>query len=258
MKPRIIRNTGTVIAFGLWLGLGGYSAIAKSRSGLNTFDFGSSYAGAKGSYSINVENRTGYSRTALNASGTVKFLNKTVKGVEFAATVENSNGRKSASHRLEVAGFTVDSGLKTRSYGWNKAVNKTLVSCSVPITVGPVPVTIRGSVGGGASVSYTFELSSTGVGMSGQGAAWANGSASAGVGVPLLNVALRSDLQLGKTSLAPLVRVTPTTMSGRVNLAFDPVKIDFAVVLQSRSKVLYRRDLASYSAPSKNVSLLQL
>jgi hypothetical protein len=254
-SARLLNGQSIILAAAITLS--GFSAMAASKNGLNSFDFGNSYAGAKGSYSITAENRSGYSKTALNANGTVKFLAKSVKGVDFTATVENSNGRKSANYSLQVAGYTVDSGTKSVSYTWNKGVNQTFVSCSMPIAVGPVPVTISGSCGGGASISYTLQLNPSGVGLSGAAAGWATGSASAGVGVPVLNVALRSDLQLGRTSLNPLVTITPSAMSGQANLVFEPVKIDLGVVLQSGNKVWYRQDLASYSAPSRSVSLIR-
>jgi hypothetical protein len=92
-----------VIVLGAAITLSGFSAMAASRNGLNSFDFGNSYAGAKGSYSITAENRSGYSKTALNANGTVKFRTKSVKGVDFTATVENSSGRKSANYNLQAA-----------------------------------------------------------------------------------------------------------------------------------------------------------
>ena len=234
------------------------TAFAGSKKGLNTFDFGNESAGAKGSYEIAVSNAPKYARTVITASGKVKFLKKTVPGVDFSATLENSNGRKTANYTLKVAGYVVDTGAKAASYNWSKVANKTLVSAAVGIVVGAVPVTLQGSVGGGGSVGLNFQLSTTGVGVSGEAAVFSNGSASAGVGVPVLNIALRSDLQMGKTSLKPSLTVEPTKWSGNAKLVFDPVKIDLGVVLQTKNKVWYRQDLASYAAPSKSVALLSL
>jgi hypothetical protein len=257
MKTQLIQT------FPKWLGLGvislaGVGVLAGTKTGLNSFDFGNEYAGAKGNYTVTVENRPAYARTALAASGSVKFMKRTAKGVDFNATVENNNGKKSAAYSLRVAGYTVDTGSKAVSYTWSKGVNKTLIELSAQLMVGPVPVLLSGSVGGGASIGYTFELSAAGVGVSGQGGAWANGSASAGAGVKLLNLSLRSTLELGKTQLKPGVKVTPTTMSGQVNLVFDPVTIDLGVELRSLGKTWYRLDLAKYSAPSKVVTLIKL
>ncbi len=251
-------NPSAILKMAALIAVCASTASAGSKNGLNSFDYGNEYAGAKGNASVDVSNRSGYARTAQMASGKVKFLKKTVPGVDFSATLENSNGRKSASYTLQVAGYTVDTGTKTASYNWSKTANKTLVSTSVGIVVGPVPVTLKGSVGGGGSVGYSFTFSATGVGVSGEASAFATGSASAGVGVPLLNLSLRSDLQLGKTTLKPAVTVTPTSWSGNAKLVFDPVKIDVGVVLQTNNRVWYRQDLASYSAPSKNVALLTL
>jgi hypothetical protein len=240
--------------------VGVIDASAATKSGLNSFNFGNSQAGAKGSYSVNVENRTSYARVNTTANGNVMFLGKTVKGVEFSATAENTAGRKTATYQLSLAGYTVDSGTKTVSYTWSKAVNRTLVDASLLVFVGPVPVTVRGSVGGGASIGYGFTLSTSSVRLDGTASGWANGSASAGVGIPLLNLSLRSDLQLAKTTLNPYATVafSPLTMSGGANLVFDPVKIDFYASLQTMGKSWLRYDLASYSQPSKTYALLRL
>lgn len=234
------------------------TAFAGSKNGLNTFDFGNENAGAKGNYSVTVSNGPKYAQTVITATGKVKFLKKTVPGVDFSATLENSNGRKTANYTLKVAGYVVDTGAKATSFVWKKVANKTLVSAAVGIVVGAVPVTLQGSVGGGGSVGLNFQLSTTGVGVSGEAAVFSNGSASAGVGVPVLNIALRSDLQMGKTSLKPSLTVEPTKWSGNAKLVFDPVKIDLGVVLQTKNRVWYRQDLASYAAPSKSVALLSL
>lgn len=255
-RTRILSGRAIVLAASL--GVLGFSAMGTTRSGLNSFSFGNSDAGATGSYEINVANSPGYARTALAASGTVKFLNRSVKGVAFTAATQNSNGSKSANYCLQVAGYTVDSGTKSVSYTWSKQVNATLISCSLPIMVGPVPVTISGSVGGSANIGYTLQLSTSGVGVSGQAAAWASGSASAGVGVTLLNLSLVADLQLGTTSFNPSVTVTPTSLSGQANLGFTPVNIDLSVALLSCGHVWYSQNLASYTAPSRTVSLIKL
>jgi hypothetical protein len=233
-------------------------ASAATKSGYNSFSFGNSQAGAKGTYSVATEYRTGYSRVALSTTGSVMFLGKTAKGVEFSATSENNNGKKAATYQLSVAGYTVDSGTKSVSYSWNKSVTRTLLSGSAQFVVGPVPVTVSGSTGGGASIGYTFSLSTTGAGISGDASAWANGSASAGVGVTVLNLSLRSDLKLAKTSLRPSVNVTPTAWSGKTLLVYDPVSIDFSIALQTMKKVWYSKLLARYSQPSKTITLLQL
>ena len=234
------------------------TARAVSRNGYNSFSFGNSQAGAMGSYSITAENGGGCAKTSINANGSVSFLNRTARGVDFTATVQNCNGQKTSIWNLQVAGYTVDSGARTVSYTWTKSINQTLVSASLPIMVGPVPVTLSGSVGGGAAVGYSFGLGTTSVSLSGSGAAWANGSASAGVGVPLLSLALRSSLQLANTSLNPYVNVTTTGMSGGAQLVFNPVQIDLAVTLLSMSHVWYQYTLASYSAPSRTLQLLTL
>ncbi|MBM4261563.1 MAG: hypothetical protein FJ145_09040 [Deltaproteobacteria bacterium] len=253
MKNKRIVFLAAAITFGCYA-----EGLAGTRSGYNSFNFGNSQAGANGTYSVVAENRSNYSRIDLNATGTVKFLNKSAKGVEFTATTENSAGRKSAVYTLQVAGYVVDSGTKSVSYVWSKPINRTLIQTSATVTVGPVPVTISGAVGGGTNIGYTFQLDPAGVGVSGNASAWASGNASAGVGVRGFNVSLRSDLQLAKTSLNPSVRVTPTTWSGSANLVFDPVSINLSIALQTLNRVLYQLNLANYSAPSSTRTLLQL
>jgi hypothetical protein len=234
------------------------SALAGTKSGLNSFNFGNAQAGAKGTYSVAVENRNAYSSVSETITGDVMLLGKKTKGVEFNVAVENSNGKKRASYALSLAGYTVDTGAKSVSYAWNKPVNRTLFSASAVVMAGPVPVTVSGSVGGGASMGYKLSLGTTEVALSGGASAWANGSASAGIGVPLLTLSLQADLTLAKTSLSGTLQATPTTMTGNVGLQFDPLKIDFAVVLKSMRVEWYRYDIAQYSATRRNVSLLRL
>lgn len=231
---------------------------ASKKNGLNSFTFGNKQAGATGSYSITAENNINYSSVVLATNGNIKFLNKTVKGVEFTATTENNKGKKKAAYSLSLAGYTVDTGTKTVSYTWNKSINRTLVSASANFTVGPVPVIVSGSVGGSSGIGYTLRLDTNGVGLSGKASAWANGSAAAGVGITLLNLSLTSDLQLLKTSLVPSVNVTPTSWNGGANLVYDPLKVDFSLKLKSMDHTWYSHLLAQYSQPSKTVSLLKL
>ena len=231
--------------------------LAATKQGMRSFDIGNQWAGAQGSYSLAGANRAKYAHSELGVGGSVRFLKMTAKAVEFSATVENNNGTKTAVYRLDVAGVTVDSGRKSATYKWSKPVAKTLVQGSVPVMLGPVPVTLRGSVGGGASIGYSLGLSASGASLDGSASTWMTGSASAGLGVPLLNLALRSDLQLGTTTLQAGVQVTPSVLSGRADLVFDPVKIDLGLAVQSGGKVLYRQDLASYSASSKNTNLVR-
>lgn len=231
---------------------------AAKKSGFNSFNFGNKQAGACGSYSVLTENGRGYSLVSLTANGDIMFLNKTAKGIEFNGTSQNVNGKKTTTYSLSLAGYNVDSGSKTASYTWNKPVNRTLLQASASFTLGPVPVTVSGSVGGGANIGYTFELSNSGVGLLGNAGGWATGSASAGIGATFLNLSLQSDLQLAKTSLRPSIRVTPTSWSGGADLGYDPVKIDFYLALKTMNKVWYQHNLASYSQPSKNVSLIRL
>ncbi len=234
------------------------NAKAVIKNGAYSFSFGNSQAGASGSFSASAENAVGLAKTSIKANGSVKFLNQTIKGVDFTATAQSVKGVKTSTYNLQVAGYTVDSGTRTVSYTWSKGISKTLVAASLPIMVGPIPVTISGSVGGGASIGYTFTLAAASVGLTGSGAAWANGSASAGLGVPLLRIALRSTLQLANTSLNPYVNVTTTGMSGGARLVFNPVQIDLGVAVLSFNTVLYQYTLASYTAPSRTVQLFTL
>ena len=63
---------------------------------------------------------------------------------------------------------------------------------------------------------------------------------------------------MAKRTLTASVQITPTTMAGAVDLASEPVNINFYITLQSMNKPLYRADLASYSAPGTTIGLLRL
>ena len=257
-KIGIPQAKGAAIVVAFALAISGSEVLATTRNGSNSFAFGNRQAGANGSYAVTVANGPGYSSANLNAAGSVTLLNRTVKGVEFNATAQNSNGRKTCSYALSLAGYTVDTGSKSITYTWNKSVNRTLLTASAMVMAGPVPVTVSGAVGGGASIGYTFSLNTGSVGLDGSAAGWANGSASAGLGVPGFNLSLQADLTLARSSLNAGLQITPAALSGSTYLGFDPLRVDFGVALKALGVVVYRYDLGHYATPSRSCALLRL
>jgi hypothetical protein len=253
--------------------------VGTNRTAAYHYGFGNDWAGLGADFSLTVQNyakawtngwrttpsgriATGAysqncSKAGINTGGTVKFLKKSVQAVGFSANAQNVNGVQRADYCLKVAGFTVDSGSKAAQYDWNMYVNKTFFSCSTVVTFGYVPVTFTGSLGGAANIGLTLGLNPDGVGLSGVGLAGICGSASAGVGLPMLNVGLKADLEFGTTGVDASVNITPTTISGKTDLIFLPVKIDLDVAAMSWGSTLFDYELASYSFPSYTWPLVQ-
>ncbi|MCX7826459.1 MAG: hypothetical protein N2689_13000 [Verrucomicrobiae bacterium] len=235
-------------------GLAGTSAMAGSYSKSYPLSFGDNTAGATATFTISAENRARYARTGADATGDVKLLGQTGRLGEFSAGLENANGNRRATMQLKVAGYIVDSKSMPTTWTWDRSINRTFLSVTQNFMVGPVPVTVRGSVGAGASGALTLALGPTDVLLSGSASAWGNGSASAGVGVSGANVSLGADLRLLKTGLYNRLQVTPTNFTGRSDLTIDPASVDFYVV----ARLLWnqwRKDLARFSAPSKQIVL---
>lgn len=248
-----------------WMMMGGVlsfaiaaSAVASTKSGLNSFSIGNSQAGAKGSYTVSVLNSKTESNLQISTDGSITFMNRTAHGVGFSAMADNNNGRKTAAISLTVANYTVQSGTQSAGFTWSKPVSYTLVQASEQIMVGPVPVVLSGAVGAAANVSYSISLSATGVSVNGTASANLTGSASAGVGVKLLNLAVNADLELAKPTLTASVSVTPTSWAGNSQLQYYPMSINFSVALMTLGKAWYTYPLGNYSAPSHGVTLLQL
>jgi hypothetical protein len=235
-------------------GLTSPAAMAGSYSKSYPLSFGNSTAGATATFSISAENRSRYARTGANATGDVKLLGQTGRLVEFSAGVENANGNRRATMQLKVAGYVVDSKSMPTTWTWDRSINRTFLSVSQNFMVGPVPVTVRGSVGAGASGALTLAMGPTDALLSGSTSAWGTGSASGGVGVSGANVSVGADLRLLKTRLYDRLQVTPTKFTGRTDLTIDPASADFYLV----AKLLrnqWRKDLARFSAPSKQIVL---
>lgn len=245
----------------LALGIPGAGALASTVTGSKSFQFGNSQAGANGTYTVSVANSATSASASLNAYGNVMLLKRTARAMEFNAATQYSKTSRTplmATYSLSLAGYTVDTGTKYATYTWNKSVNRTLLTANATVWAGPIPVTLTGSVGGGASIGYTLNLNPSNVGLNGGISGWATGSASGGVGVPGFNLSLQADLTLLKTSLNAGLQVTPTRYSGSASLCLDPLRADFAVVLNALGKPVYRYDLAHYTQPSQCWTLLRL
>jgi hypothetical protein len=90
--------------------------------------------------------------------------------------------------------------------------------------VGPVPVTV--SVNAGVSYGLNGSFGGTSfVGLQGEGRAFANGSMSAGVGIPGFSAGVLGILMFGDTRPELSVGVSPTTAAGTVSVSCSPVSL---------------------------------
>jgi hypothetical protein len=203
-------------------------------SGSYPFRFGNEQASASGSFHGAATNGPGYADLLLRAQAGVRFLGVYVPGVGVMSRVVNSGGRRSATFQVVINGYIVDSETRSVSWTWSKSLPRTLVtSPPLMIWVGPVPVTLRGSIGGGASGSLSLTLSASAAGASGSLSVWANGSASAGVGVPGYNASLRATLELLKSTVSAGFSATFTSLGGHVTLTFQPMRVVLEVVVRA-------------------------
>lgn len=263
---RRLPGGNAILLAGACLSLGCVSAMAVGTNwgGSYYFNFGNGWAGASGGLMAYVQNSrycsastSGSSRAYVSCRGGVNFLNRSLRAVDFVACAGNNSGTKSANYSLAVVGYVVDSGTKTETYAWNRSVSQTFWSGSATYTIGYVPITLAGSVGGGANVGYTLQLPDTGAGLAGSAAAWINGTASAGVGLDFFSVGLYSELELGKTSIQPALRATPTALSGKVDLVFDPINIELDLAVVSFGRPWASVEVASYHAPAYTWPLIK-
>jgi hypothetical protein len=181
--------------------------------------------------------RGAYSQTyskAILTSGhllsKVKFLEKTVPVLRFSASVENTNGNRRSDYCLSSDGYNVSAVAGAHctsnlSFTWSKTYSTTFLDASATWWVGPVPVTISGSLSGGADIGFGFDLPPNGVNLSGYGSVYLSGTASAGFDIVVAEVGIEADFTLGRTTLKASLQITPTSMSGQTDLEFTAVKL---------------------------------
>lgn len=221
------------------------------------FCYGNSQAGVSIPFTITANNGSGSASISAGASGDVLFLGKNVNFLQLSASAQSSKAASSADYSVKLGPMTVLSGYKTANFQWNVPLNQQLVSAVLPIMVGPVPVTMSGSVGAKANINYGFSLGIGGVALNGSASAAATGTAAAGVGPSVLYVALVSDLSLANTSLNAYLTATPTKLSGSSDLAVNPYLVSFSVSLMSGNFRWYSYQLANFSGKYVDYPLLK-
>lgn len=264
---------GKAMLLGACLAFAGLTANATPtyRVGSYSFNYGNEWAGASGLLSASAGNdrrdcwskdfsgKSGYSRAYFSAIGDVTFLKQGLHAVEFVTCAVNNYGNKSATYSLQLAGYNVDSGYKTQSYNWIKYTNNTTFwSGEATYVLSGIPITVKGKVGGGASIGYELQLPDSGAGLAGWASTWLSGEAAAGVEAYGFGVELVVDVDsLGKTTIQPSLKATPTTLSGKVDLVFDPIDIGLDLALLAFGKRVASAELVSYHAPSYTWPLIQ-
>jgi hypothetical protein len=295
--------SGEAILLGACLGLGTLCLPALGQSlkttGLstnwgNSYDYGSEWAGAYGSFNVSACNKRilertfninekGYAAASASASAGVKLVKKRIDGVAFSLAAHNDNASvrlgptnfiipkfppfipndivivipaRQCSWNFQVAGYTVDSGTSDQSHSGSKSYDKTFWSGSATYTIGPVPITVSGSVGAGASAGYSVQVPANGASLSANASLWMTASAGAGVGAFGCSVGPVVHLELGKTTFTTALTVTPTTISGNADLVFDPVKFELDLTAYLFGTEVGSVTLASDSAAASTVHLI--
>lgn len=149
----------------------------------------------------------------LYAGGYV--FNKEVKAVEFTSDIQNSNGAATASTVLRIFGQTKFSSNVTMLYTkqfFNGEVGKT-----VEFFIGPVPVSVRGSIGGQAGFEAKLGLYGNGVRGSVTPSITVYGKANAGIDLWFVKAGAEGHVDLLIDNL-PVVATTQLINNGGLKL----------------------------------------
>ena len=218
MKIRISKAT-TALAIACMLALADtVSAAALAYSGSKCGSAGNTYAGASYNMfaratandfpSINEANIRGY------GNANVKLLGASKQLAALDAKVKSKGNRGTLTVLLRVAGYDVINQDQSFSAGINRSYSKSYSTtfCQANATFwvsGFIPLCIKGSVGGGASMALRYSIGSLRADMSGGPKAWAAAAAQFGLGVAgyylasvgttakLMNSNLRADAGIG-------------------------------------------------------------
>jgi hypothetical protein len=237
-------------------------------------------------------NEPGFSRTEVSAEVGLKFLQQRIRAASLILDAHNDSGacrfdptnvvilvpmlvttpyfhialvatnvpvnipRQYCYRSFTVGGYSVDCGQTTASYSAYRNFSTTFWSGSADYSIGPVPITVGGSVGAGASMSYALQVPTNGASIYANPGIWISASAYAGVGGWGCGVGPYFDLELGRTSFRPSVSVTPTTISAQANLTFNPVRIEMDLAAFLFGAEVGSVTLASYSAAASTVPLV--
>src|SRR5690606_19955474 len=215
-------------------------------------------AGGDIHFPIQISNQNGCRTIKISAKGTVKFLKQSGTAAEVEVSAKScDDGTRKGSAKAKLAGFSVAVDESSVSFSWEKNFSKSLISASTTVWVGPVPVTLKGSVAGTLSAKILLSITSNGVGLSGPLSASMKGTASGSVGLPGYNLGLEAVLELLKTTLTPLVNATKSALSGSITICFEPIiiKLNLKASLWPFS---YTHNLANYSAARECKPVLSL
>ena len=218
------------------MGQMGLSAATVDKAYNKSISVGNSTAGAVGSIGARMKAKPRDYLAKVSANGNVKFLGLTVKAAEFEAKAKADRVGISNGYYVKLVGATVASKYSSASVSWSKSYPKTFVRASSLFWVGPVPVTISGSLGGGVGADCELSANTNGVSLEGGVNSWLSASASAGFGFPGASVSLSSRFQLGGTGIGSTIDLGlvggSVTTSGAVNLKVNPVSIHLSLVAQ--------------------------
>ena len=233
---RLTRSSLRLGALALVLAGLAASSSAGSESGSYYKSFGNSKAGGSLSAQAHIYRNSSSSSARGEAYGKLRFLNKTIEGALAEAQGYSNFGSTSGSVRLRIAGSTVYSKYFNASKSFYKSTQLYVFNPAptTVVTVGPVPVTVSGNVGAGGKLSGTTSLAvhDASVNLYGQGRAWANGWAHAGVGFPGYSAGLQVDAYFGNLQLDSNCKASAQSgLSGYSKLSVTPIELFLKAVL---------------------------
>ena len=236
------------------------------------FNYGNSWAGAYGSFSVVADNERlllpifttyeqGLSDVQVASAAGASFLQQSMQAEALKLRAHNDAGlvkfdpteqSKFCSRSLIVGGYTVDSGVQTATYSASDNFSTSFWNPSAAYTIGPVALTINGTVGAGANIGYDLELPANGASIGGTSAAWITGTATASVNASAYGVSakLNCNLNLAQTTFDPALAVTPETINGQATVNFAPVNVNLSVSANVFGLQIGNISLAKYTMPA--------
>ncbi len=218
---------------------------------------GNSYGGVSGSFNASAKNGPTSADASIGASGSVRFLSRTYEALSANASAWSKGSTGGANATVKLAGYTVWSKSGSYTLDWSASAARTFASGSTVVTVGPVPITLSGSVGGSLDGRLTLSVLPSKVGMTGSVEAGAVGNASAGLGIPGYNVSISATLELLRYGISPSLEVSYKSLKGRVE-AFERAHTITLDLLLKAWPLKWTKNLATYSVGGWNRKLLSL
>ena len=282
MKRLNEHNTNTpaglkaiLLAGCLGIGLICQPAMGQLTTGTSTnwtyaYNYGNSWAGGYGSFSIVADNERvllpvfdsnelGLSDVQVASAAGVSFLTLSMQAEALQLRAHNDSGLvkfdladppQFCSRSFKVAGFTVDSGVQTTSYSASKGFTTSFWNPSVGYTIGPVSATINGSVGAGASMGYALQVPANGASISATPTVWITGGASANATALGCGAKLNCTLNLAQTTFNPVLAVTPETITAQASVNFTPVSVGLNLFAYLFGLQVGNATLVNYTMPA--------